>query len=188
MNLKNIFTTTTISILFGIYSLYNLFEYVKSSEKNINKLSKKMLENNNKYLELHLKYISLKDNHDSLLLEINTLTDIISQMNQEINMLKNSGVFENIIDKDDSLVHETIICDDLCEIRSAIKNHIVETMSEPTTPANSVISSNLLVSLDSITENDLEYENVNISGRSERIPSITEINWVGLTKKFFLGF
>jgi hypothetical protein len=35
LNIRHILTTTAISILFGVYSIYNVIEYIKINDKNV---------------------------------------------------------------------------------------------------------------------------------------------------------
>lgn len=196
-NLKTIFTTTFISILFGVYSIYNLIEYVeetnKLNETKINKLNERLVETNDKYMELKSNYKHMKKCNEDLLFRLNDLTNVISDLNRELMMLKetNNKVTTDVDEKipsDEVSNLKVPICDDLCELRSSIKNHIVETMSEPPTPANSFVSSrsHSLIGLD-----DYDYEYETIEKEKERAypeQKVSDINWIGLTRKMFLGF
>ena len=77
MNVKHIFITTSISVIFGVYSMYNIFDYLKHLKNDyINKiiiLEEKLEESNKKYIELKIDFTNITS-------EINILSNKIIEL------------------------------------------------------------------------------------------------------------
>ena len=86
MNIKHIFITTGISVLFGVYSIYNLFDYMKFMNHFYNKqillLQNDLDEINKKYKTIEFEYVKIKE-------EILILSDKIINL-ETINEKKNA--------------------------------------------------------------------------------------------------
>ncbi len=210
LSLRQIFTTTGISILFGVYSIYNIIEYVRLNDKNIeikvNRLKKTIVETNNKYIDLKTKFESLSENYYELNNEITNLNEVILYLRNEISILKklNENTSKNmvlletkqIVDDVINDVVNDVFCDDICELSStkSMSSHTMTsrtiTSINPITPENSFASK-----LDEICLNNdiFDFEDVNVKNidslecSSVKSQPLTEINWLGLTKKMFFG-
>lgn len=214
MNLKNIFITTGLSILFGVYSIYNIIEYLKFMEKHrnkqINSLQDIINDTNKRYVDLNSKYIILQQKYDNLSVNYDKTNQEIVILNLKIIQLRNNNYEQEnvnmdmdmseigqvspvntIIGSDDS----SIICDELCDMNNSIPRIHMETMSSM---HDSSIDPEFMESLYlDYTNDQLNSNNTNLSSscnseknsvRSRsRSTSVTDINWTGLTKKFFFG-
>jgi predicted nuclease with TOPRIM domain len=197
MNIKNLFITTGISVLFGVYSIYNILEYLRILNnhriKQINSLQHVVSDTNKKYNDLQMKHNELQKNYNELLISYENI-------NKEVNMLhiKLLELQENKIDEIDINTNNTssestpsFICDELCYFNSEIPRLHMETM-------NSINVDDIDIDVEFVESLNLEYDNntevssicgsekSSIKSRS-RTTSITEINWGGLTKKFLFG-
>ena len=205
MNIRHIFITTGISVLFGVYSIYHIIEYLKimhnTRTKEISDLKTYINDINTKYINLHSKYDILEN-------EIIKTNNEVSKLQLQISELHNlSNNIENIIEQDipSEIVSimdtdESIICDEKCDLNVDIPRLHLETMNSN----NADIDPEFMESFSSveydhfqntyINTNNLEgsihsissYHNSIKTSRS-RSGSLTDINWTGLTKKFLFG-
>lgn len=194
MNIKNIFITTGLSILFGMYSIYNIIEYLRIVEnernKHIDHLQEIISNTNKRYIDLNTKYISLNKKYDNLSVNYDKLNQEIIILNLKIIEMKHdvcqveeitqvepdiypSSPVNTIIDSDNN----SIICDELCDLNLSIPRIHLDTMH---TNIKDKIDDEFIESL------SLDYSSKNTVSL-HRVQSISEINWLGLTKKFFLG-
>ena len=71
MNIKSIFITTGITVLFGVYSVYNILEYLRELNnfrvKQIIDLKHLADEYNSNYHNLLVKHTDLKQQYDDLM-------------------------------------------------------------------------------------------------------------------------
>jgi len=124
INIKGVFLTTGISLLFGVYSIYNVVEYLRllnNLEKNENYFdyikddssTKKYIELDSKYNILKKDYVELKINFDRLNEELNFLNVKIKDLNE--NKFYNIELEDNkILDTlltNKKPINENIICD-----------------------------------------------------------------------------
>lgn len=181
LSLKHIITSTAISILFGIYSIYNVIEYVKLNDKNANikitKLSNRIDNLNEKMIELNIKYhniceayVTAKDEIRELNKALNALRSTLNK-NEEVSLKSDENMCDVVV------VNEPIICDEICDAANALK-HSKQTMM-------SIADDNMYESV-SVSSVELS-DNSSIVSTRNRTPSLSEINWLGLTKKLFFG-
>jgi len=212
MNIRHIFITTGISVLFGVYSIYNIIEYLQNIHYNRSKeISDLKLCMN----DIKTKYTNLQSNYDNLKDEIIKTNDEVSKLQLQISELHSlSNNVENSVEQDVqseivSMVEtdESIICDEKCDLNIDIPRLHLETMNsnnnndidpEFIESFSSVIYDhfpNIDINTD-INTNNLEgsihsissYTNTNsVKTSRSRSGSVTDINWTGLTKKFLFG-
>lgn len=209
MNIKNIFITTGISVLFGVYSIYNILEYLRLLNnhrvKQINSLQYLLNDTNKKYNDLQVKYNLLQQNHDKLALSYEKINKEINLLNIKIIELQENKTIDinftslqelnNISNQiSSSAIYNNIVCDELCDLNSEIPRVHMETMNSITDDIDEEFVESLSLEYD-YSENG----EVSSLGNSEkasiqscelirsRSTSITEINWGSLTKKFLFG-
>lgn len=205
MNIKNIFITTGISVLFGVYSIYNILEYLRLLNnhrvKQINSLQHSLNDTNKKYNDLQIKYIELQQNYNDLSISHEQINKEIHILNMKIvELQENKMVDINITSTTNSIPDDTsiIICDEFCNLNNDIPRIHMETMNALVNDIDEEFVESL--SFTSLQEYDCS-ENGELSSlcNSEkgsitssnnvrsRSTSITEINWGSLTKKFLFG-
>lgn len=141
MNIKSIFITTGISFLFGVYSIYNLLEYLRvlnnDCVKQITSMQHLVNETNKKYNELRIKYSELKKNYNDLSIDNQQINSKIASLNHKIIELQwnkpidiTIGCISNVTSSND-LFKETnnIVCDELCNLNNEIPKIHMETMN-----------------------------------------------------------
>lgn len=194
LNIRHILTTTAISILFGVYSIYNVIEYIKINDKNVNikisKLSKQIDRADGKASDMNLKYALLHKKCSDMHVEIIKLHKIIDVLKSELEKHNNEKKVSNelVIMNDDNEHHlhllvetEEVICDEVCEANKVF-DLTKQTMFSITD--------------DKLNQHDYETVSVDLSDTSSitsattrtRTPSLSEINWLGLARKFIVGF
>lgn len=224
MNIKNIFVTTGLSVLFGVYSIYNLFEYFRvlnnNQIKQIKDLQNKLINTNKKYNyirkqnnDLEQKYNLLEQTYSDLEQNYNKLTVIYKQKKEEIDdlhlkiykleekendnisiIISSDNDTSNIIDNSKIFGTNNIICDELCDLNNNIPRINMFTGSPNSKNMDddffeTISFKNLEdhnCSIKTETNSLCNSENDSIKYRS-RSTSITEIDWLNLTKKFFFG-
>ena len=197
MNIKNLFITTGISVLFGVYSIYNILEYLRILNnhriKQINSLQHVVSDTNKKYNDLQMKHNELQKNYNELLISYENINKEVNMLHIKLLELQENKIDEIEIDINtnhtSSASTPSFICDELCYFNSKIPRLHMETM-------NSINVDDIDVEF--VESLNLEYDNntevsslcgsekSSIKSRS-RTTSITEINWGGLTKKFLFG-
>lgn len=199
MNIKNIFITTGISVLFGVYSIYNILEYLRllnnervKQIKNIQILSE---ETNKKYSELQIQYLELQKKYTELSIDCNKMKEDINILKDKIIQLQdNKNIDIKNYTSNDYLTSllslpiniessDNAICDELCNFNNDIPRVHMETMSINYENADSEFID--LLSLDNQIEESIKNKD-NVLSRS-RSTSVTDINWSTLTKKFLFG-
>jgi hypothetical protein len=134
MNIKNLFITTGISVLFGVYSIYNILEYLRILNnhrvKQINNLQHLVNETNTKYKNLQMKYHELSSNYEEINKEINLLNIKIAELQE--NKMKDTATNIDIYTNNSSYPENltlNIICDELCNLNNEIPRVHMETMN-----------------------------------------------------------
>lgn len=93
LNIKNIFITTGISILFGVYSIYNILEYLRITNyyrlREINNLYKIIHQTNKKYMALNDEYTQLYQKYNNLVSEVSHSKQEIIDLNIKIIEIEN---------------------------------------------------------------------------------------------------
>jgi len=193
MNINNIVITTGMSVLFSVYSLYNILEYLRTLNnyrvKQINNLQNMVNDTNKNYNNLFKQYIELQQKYDDLSIShvyINKELILLNLRLIELEGNKNSEI--NINNNIVSLPEPpSIVCDELCYFNSDVPRIHMETM-------NTINDINIDVEF--VESLNLEYKFDNTEDTSvcnsekksrSRSTSLTEINWIGLTKKMFFG-
>ena len=111
LTFKNI--TTGISILFGVYSIYNIFEYLRIIERYRLKKTNNFYKDKTKYDELQLKYTNLQKKYENLINEYQKIKGeniILNVVNDMVNTIIN----ENDIDYH-YIEHCKLTSTDLCK-------------------------------------------------------------------------
>lgn len=210
MNIKNIFITTGISVLFGVYSVYNLLEYLRTlnnyHKKQINILEYQIKETNKKYIDFHNKYFTrlqeLQKKYNQLLINYEYINQEVKILNNKISELQEnksnnitipdtqaSSPISNDTNSNNTFTHDIIICDELCDLNNNIPRIHMETMSDNNNIDN--IDHEFFESLSLEYNNELSYSQNNSekysSKCSSRTTSVKDINWTTLAKKFLFG-
>lgn len=208
MNIKNIFITTGISVLFGVYSIYNILDYLRALNnhrvKQINRLQQLVNDTNKKYSDLQVKYVELQKNHTELCVSYEKINIEIHLLNIKINQLhENKTIDINLTTFQDNTCDKisntaNLVCDELCDLNTEIPRIHMETMNS----INEDIDDEFVESLSFISLQDYdcsESGEVSSLDNSEkgsikscnivrtRSKSVTDINWTNLTKKFLFG-
>lgn len=206
MNFKNIFFTTGISVLFGVYSIYNILEYLRVLNnhrvKQINSLQHLQNDTKKKYNDLQLKFNQLQKNHDELTINYEKINKEIHQLHIKINELQEKKTIDidftslqdanNISNEisNNTIYNHNIICDELCDLNSSIPRIHMETMNSINDDIDEEFVESLSLDYDYSDTGDVSSlgnsEKGSIKSRS-RSSSVTEINWTNLTKKFIFG-
>ena len=175
MNIKSIFITTGISVLFGVYSIYNLLEYLRvlnnDRVKQITTMQQLVNQTNKKYNELRIKYSELQKSYSDLSMDNERINSEITSLNFKIMELqynkpiditigcsRNNSSINNFESKND------IVCDELCILNNEIPRIHMETMDKMITmPAKEQMNSEVNVLLNDIDEEfidslSLEYD------------------------------
>jgi hypothetical protein len=210
MNIKNIFITTGISVLFGFYSFYNILEYINGIDRlymyKISELQIKLEESNNKYKSLETEYMIINK-------ELIKLYDIVKELERKNEILdtfftSNNNVDTSYEEEFNTSLNNQPICDEHCDLNSMIPKVRKETMSsidilnsifETDQKESGILDMSCVEIINDISTNSLKLSpcsNRRNSFSSPEIPqvtlrprslSVTELNWAGLTKKFLFG-
>jgi hypothetical protein len=198
INIKSLFITTSISLIFGVYSIYNILDFMRLMnryhvkqidilEYQINDSDKKYNEINKKHIDLQKIYNELLDNYECLKKEVKLLNFKII----EINKNNNNDNSDFSIDKHEINSKDNLFCDKLCDLNHEIPRLNLNTM----TKESSFISEEFEESLSIVYKNN---ENINILSKNisnqdfpnktrTRSYSISDINWKSISKKFIFG-
>lgn len=205
MNIKNIFITTGISVLFGVYSIYNILEYLRVLNnhrvKQINSLQHLVNDTNTKYKDLQMKHDELQKNYNELSTNYEKINKEINLLNIKIielqeNKMKDIAATTTDIDiyTNNSSYHENptpnIICDELCNLNNEIPRVHMETMNAIVHDIDEEFVESLYLDYESGVNSELSSLCNSEKGSSRsrsRSTSVTEINWGTLTKKFLFG-
>lgn len=210
INIKNIFITTGISVLFGVYSIYNILDYLKVLNnhrlKQINSLKHSVNDINKKYNELELKHIELQKQFDELLINFDNINQKVYLLNVQIVELQDNkminidfntenhttnDIYENPI-YENPIYNNCIICDELCDLKFDVPRVRMETMSPITDNIDEEFIESLSLDYDCHDNTEVEvsslcnHEKYSTKSRT-RSTSVTDINWYNLTKKFLFG-
>jgi len=123
MNIKNIFFTTGVSIFFGLYSVYKIFDYIQQLEikhhNQVNNLNILLNDTFTKYENLKYEYLNLREEIINLNNKINELEQNMKPINDTNNLchissedslkLSESSVISDISNSD-------TLCDILCDL------------------------------------------------------------------------
>jgi hypothetical protein len=206
LNIKNLFITTGISVLFGVYTIYNIIDALRLLNngriKQTTNLQHLVNETNSKYIHLQTKHNDLLKNYHELFIKYENITKEIHQLNIKINELEENHFTDiDIYNDNPSLSNNitssnsnSITCDELCNLNTKIPRVHLETM-------NAIFDEDFEESLyldyesselncDSNTNTELSSlcnsEKSSIKSRS-RSTSVTDINWGAIAKKLFFG-
>ena len=216
MNVKHIFITTSISVIFGVYSMYNIFDYLKHLKNDyINKiiiLEEKLEESNKKYIELKIDFTNITS-------EINILSNKIielentnfsrysyynftdSNYNSSDNIL---FIDENINPTDESnelqMIEPNLSMKEIELFAYNIFDDVNLELSEENVENVEKVEKTTFLDYDCIEIiNDFEKNSIKFTPCSSRknsfsnseiisrSSSVSEVNWSGLTKKFLFG-
>jgi hypothetical protein len=213
MNVKHIFITTSISVIFGVYSMYNIFDYLKHLKNDyINKiiiLEEKIEESNKKYIELKIDFTNITS-------EINILSNkIIELENTNFSRYSNYNFTDSnynssgnnlFIDENINTTYESselqMIEPNLSmkEIKLFAYNIFDDVNLELSEENVEKVEKTTFLDYDCIEIiNDFEKNSIKFTPCSSRknsfsnseiisrSSSVSEVNWSGLTKKFLFG-
>ena len=191
MNIKNIFFTTSISIVFGVYSLYKIINHIHKLE-----IKHKNHVNNLNFLLEHsyVRYENIKVEYTKLKEEIVSLKDKIIILEKQLTNSANNN------DNNSLFISPLTSCDDLCELNN---HNIAETVNAVELNIIDKINEIFLNQEDNnIRSEEHSYDNIetpppsksssfcdtepSISQRKRSI-SVNDVNWINLTKKFIFG-
>ena len=190
MNIKNIFFTTSISIVFGVYSLYKILNHIHRLDLK----HKNQVHNLNIMLEhSYTRYDNIKNEYTKLKEEIVNLKDKIIVLEGQLNNSVNN-------DNNSLFISPLTSCDDLCELNN---HNIAETVNAVELNIIDKINEIFLNQEDNnIRSEEHSYDNIetpppsksssfcdtepSISQRKRSI-SVNDVNWINLTKKFIFG-
>ena len=206
MNIKNIFITTGISLLFGVYSISNILEYLHIlNNKRENKIKHLKCLVYEKQDELQKKYNELSINYNRINEEINILNNKIMELkdNKIFNIIipTSEQYLQNDIDNLDSIIcylsNDKLILhiETMNTYYKDIDNEFVELLSlDYDCKENEELIKNNH-DLSSICNSENSYikssrsSRSSISSISSTNSSTTQISWsvLNLTKKFIFG-
>jgi len=190
LNFKTIIVSTSLSLLFGLYSIYGLMEHLEKKEKeetakieNLKKTMNCIIKKND---ETNKKYNILLIEFTKITIDISNLLKNITNLEKNKIELVNGNVSSqhDISLKDISKIN----IDQIIQIQDDIKELLdVQELVD----INNFNMGNLNNSLD----NDHGFEileqsysnNEDIVKSRSRGTSISEINWMEVTKKFIFG-
>jgi hypothetical protein len=164
------------------------------NDKNINikisKLSKQIDRANGKVSDINLKYALIHKKCSDMRIEIINLRKIIDVLKCELEKHNNEKVRNDLVvhmnDENEQNLHllvetEEVICDEICEANNVF-----------------ALTKQTMFSIADDNLNQLDYESLSIdlsetssitsATTRTRTPSLSEINWLGLARKFIIGF
>ena len=192
MSLKNIFITGSLSLLLGFYSIYNLIQYLKTIEKTMkeqnNNLRNEIMQNNKKYMILHLKMNALDTKYNAIFYTLEQLKENLNKMEtdkeQDLKQDVKSESRDDIISETSFYTKGSIICDDLCDFNIDIPRPKIQ-METSNAINNDDILSNVVD--DHFSEENVSRKTNKTDEIRSRSNSISDISWTGITKKFIFG-
>jgi len=213
MNIKSIFITTGITVLFGVYSVYNILEYLRELNnfrvKQIIDLKHLADEYNSNYHNLLVKHTDLKQQYDDLMhryknveLEMKLLHVKIDELQQTENsndVLCKSEVCSEAGTNTPPIENQIVACDQMCDLNDDVPRIHMETMGSFLKTIDVERDLAFFSSRHSehtfnteYTFNNTEVSSLCGSEKSFVLPrsrstSVTEINWTAITKKFLFG-
>lgn len=208
MNIKTFFISASLSLLFGIYSIYGLITYLEKSEKHykdeIHNLKKTITVINKKYDETNKKY-------GILLLELEKTKDAIDILSKNITKLETNKIeIQNCINNESSLedIMEDLIDNSKIICNAIISNPIIsnaiidisklnlDLKDETNDIINDVINdiiNNISQGVEEHNDHEFEILETDISNNEHIIKSrargtsVSNINWAGAINKFIFG-
>jgi peptidoglycan hydrolase CwlO-like protein len=204
MNFKTLIISTSLSVFFGIYSIYGLIVYLEKLEKldeletsdkycktEIDCLKKTIVDINQKYDETNKKYNDLLVNFQKINIDIGILSNNITNLDTGKIEINNCVNYESSLEDimEDSIDNYKIICDaiiDIPDMHRELLNLLHN--NEPTKEHVNDINKE-----SNFEEHEFEIleqgylNNEHIVKSRARGTSISEINWTEATKKFIFG-
>lgn len=207
MNIKTFFISASLSLLFGVYSIYGLITYLEKSEKHykdeihnlknfITVINKKYDDTNKKYGILLLELEKTKDTIDILSKNITKLEankiEIQNCVNNESSL---EDIMEDIIDNSkiicNAIISNPIISNaitDISKLNVGLKDERNEVINDV---INDIIN-DISQSVEEHNENEFEILETNMPNEHiiksrARGTSISNINWAGAINKFVFG-
>ena len=189
-NIKCIYITTGISVLFGAYSIYNIVEYlgiIHSLTHSVNYTKKK-------HSDLQTKHAKLQKNYNELLLKYENISKEVQTLHVRLIELQET----NVSDICTSEVNTTLtmcspcaMCAKLQQLNSEMqRQHIEDANIEDANIEDANIEDADLEFVETLNighGSNTEGSSTCVSNKSVRGVSVTEINWSEITKKFFFG-
>lgn len=199
INIKNIFITTGISVLFGVYSIYNILEYLRILNnhhvKQINSLQHLVNDTKKKYNDLQVQHVKLKKKYDKLSVSYENINKEVTVLKIKLIELQETKLVEIKIQSDNDNVSEStpnIICDELCHFNLDIPKINMETINS----IDNVECYDMDVVFFEYLNLEYDCNNVEVSSlydsekssikTSSKSTSVKEINWIGLVKNLYL--
>ncbi len=195
MNVKTIIISTSLSLLFGVYSIYNLMWHLdktKDSEKyykeEVDALKISIININEKYNDLLIEFQKIKVNVDILSKNITNLEtnkiELISCVSSPRYHNSLEDIIEDISDKNKIICNAQI---NIPKLNLGLINLVHDNDNDNENDnENSEVKEIKQDQEFEILEQDY-VNNVNIVRSRSRGTSITDINWSAATKKFIFG-
>jgi hypothetical protein len=209
MNINTILLSTSLSLLFGIYSFYGFIKFFDHFEEDINEIySLKRSFNvlSIEHYKLYDKYTHLVSEHNELKNSFTKLANKVLELDKKKLALKNcvgesplEEVIENIVDENRLICHTPDSTTDNPKINIEIINLFIKPEE---IDKNGEISDDSRKPIDLDADLDLDVDigvrgfelleqdneiNEHIEKSRSRGTSISEINWGEATKKFIFG-
>lgn len=215
MNLKTLIISTSLSVFFGIYSIYGLMLYLEkldeleksetyykreidSLKTAIRDIDKKYDETNEKYNDLFITFQKIKTDIDIL---SNNITNLETNKMELINCISSPiPIYDSSLEDimEDAIDHNKILCNAKINIPKLNFDVIKVTHNNEELKDNTDISLSLTKNVhleDTNKESNFEEHEFEILEQgSEHIirsrargTSVSDINWAAVTKKFIFG-
>ena len=195
---RNIFLSTGLSFFFKVIAIYNILKYLQNLDKTNNKKIKsvyKIMEDN--FSRVDLNYNELKEKYEVLQEKYDELMEEFKKTKEDMDTLNNK--WENIYQKNELLT--TTVSDNLTAISELVNNNELELVNSETSDSettDSVIADNNLNDINTINADPKLYHSVSITSSYSnndiksyqprtRSSSLSDVNWLVSTAKFFLG-
>lgn len=197
MSFKNIFITGGLSIIFGVYSLYSLINYLNTIKENQTKelmlLKGLIVKTNKKYNDLEHKYFQIVS-------VIEKTTNEIISLNQKLILLEGrlethvsnivieegEGVSDDIVSETSYYKMDPTVCNDLCEFNKRFPKLHFESESD-----SDNVSENIKIDTVRIDHNYVssKYDDNDVNNNTNSTIYTSKDNdiWSGITKKIFFG-
>ena len=185
MNIRNIFITTGISVLFSVYSIYNILEYLRSLNnhrvKQIHELQHLIKDTNKKYNDLKSKYSDLQEKYNTLTVNYENVTKELDTIHSKIREIQKNNDSDNSDDNLPYLINLTkyvsstpTLCDELCTLNN--ENNIPRVSMETMGMEYDSIETNenkKIVDLNVTEKNEKNEKNINDNVDKEFIESLS---------------
>ena len=215
MNIKNIVISTGMTLLFGVYSIYNILGYLNNMNCLYNykllEIQKNLDETYKKCINLQIDFVKIKEELKILSNKYFTIENRLTD-HPQFYFSPNYDYYES--SEQDKKSNEPI-CDEKCDLNSSMSIPKVKLETMNSIIENNFEDNNIINNLNEVFDEKLDYDCVEIlnitdinilnvspcsskknsltnseknsSSIRSRSSSISDINWSGLTKKILFG-